>query len=172
MVTIAASVPASWYKLNTLHLYCPLCAVVTHGIYSERKNTRYQRYHTAYWCWGQIWELVVSCTLIETSQHLHLFGLKSLVKLFMINLCFETTPFWYLISCITMIQCFGIQFHAVGKSRSQLWTHSPWVNVSCVVSWAPCCGTTHTVQEGWPLHCTPGTDCHPQTALGTEADGW
>lgn len=33
----------------------------------------------------------------------------------MINLCFETTPFWYLISCITTIRCFGIQFHAMAK---------------------------------------------------------
>lgn len=32
MVIVAASVQASWYKLNTLHLYCPLCAVVTQGI--------------------------------------------------------------------------------------------------------------------------------------------
>lgn len=31
-VIVAASVQASWYKLNTLHLYCPLCAVVTQGI--------------------------------------------------------------------------------------------------------------------------------------------
>lgn len=47
MVTVAVSLHASWYKLNTLHLYCPLCAVVTHGIYGEHKNTQHQLYtHT------------------------------------------------------------------------------------------------------------------------------
>lgn len=30
--TVAVSLHASWYKLNALHLYSPLCCVVTHGI--------------------------------------------------------------------------------------------------------------------------------------------
>lgn len=42
MVTVAVSVHASWYKLNTLHLYCPLSAVVTHGICREHKSTQHQ----------------------------------------------------------------------------------------------------------------------------------
>lgn len=41
MVTLAVSVHATWFKLKTLHLNSPLCAVVTQWIYMEHRNTCY-----------------------------------------------------------------------------------------------------------------------------------
>lgn len=48
----------------------------------------------------------------------------------------------------------------------------PWVSSSFVVAWALCCGTTHTVQVGFPLQCTPGLECPPQRLPGTAGAGW
>lgn len=50
--------------------------------------------------------------------------------------------------------------------------YSPGVNETFPVPWAPCCGATYTVLEGCLALCTPGTECPPQTQLGTGAGWW
>lgn len=61
---------------------------------------------------------------------------------------------------------------AIIISLSQFWMPSPWRNAPCVVSRAPCCGTTGTAPEDWPLLCTPATGSRSLTALAIEAEGW
>lgn len=45
-MTVAVLLHTSWYKLKTLHLYSPLFAVVTHGIYKDRKHQLHRAYVT------------------------------------------------------------------------------------------------------------------------------
>lgn len=123
MVIVAVSLQASWYKLKILHLYCPLCAVVTHGIYVELKKGYWDCFH---------------------------------YKVKYINLDFVySTSF--------MVDVFFLMI---------LMADVPGERASCVLSWAPRCGTTRTAQAGWPPRCTPGSEGRPQTPPGTEAEDW
>ena len=58
------------------------------------------------------------------------------------------------------------------SAQQTLWTYLLEMNLSCVLAWEPCCGTTRTGRQGWPLLCTPGAEGPLQTLLGPQAGGW
>lgn len=97
MVTVAVLLHTSWYKLNTLQVYSPLCAVVTHGICTDTKHTphRASSWHqattcrdgkwtwechklvTPKWVWAQKWLPVHGVIWILTDTHIPRGGPKS-----------------------------------------------------------------------------------------------
>lgn len=90
MVTVAVLLHTSWYKLNTLQVYSPLCAVVTHGICTDTKHTPHRAlsWHqattcrdgkwmwkcyklvTPKWVWAQKWFPVHGVIWILTDSHI------------------------------------------------------------------------------------------------------